>query len=110
MGLDLTVLPNRYYDHPRLGDGYNRLAFWRDSELFDAIQKLPSSPLKPEQNFAFYKEEGLDYSKTDAYGKPLQYVEAEQFANIHSDNAWNEAVLAFLRSLPSKMSVVLYWH
>ena len=110
MGIDLAVHPNRYYDHPRLSDGYNRLAFWRDSELFEQIQKLPSSLLEAERGFVYYDDEGLDDSKTDGYGQPLRYVEAGQFANINSDNTWNEAVLTFLRSLPPEMPIILYWY
>lgn len=110
MGIDLAVLPNRYYDAPNLGDGYNRLGFWRDYELFEKIRALPSRRLEPEREFAYYGDEGIENTHTDEYGKLLEYVEARQFVGIHSDNQWNEAILIFLQSLPLKMPVVLYWY
>lgn len=110
MGIDLTVLPNRYYDQPGFGDGYNRLGFWRETKLFDQIGKLQSFPLEADRRFALYEDDGISHTHTDAYGEPLRYVEAWEFLNVHSDNKWNKAVIDFLRSLPPKMPVVLYWH
>lgn len=110
MGIDLTVLPNRFYDQPGFGDGYNRLEFWREAKLFDRIRELKSFPLESDRRFAYYSDDGIEHTLTDAYGSPLQYVEAWEFINVHSDNKWNNAVIQFLRSLPLQMPVVLYWH
>lgn len=110
MGIDLVVLPNRYYKHPTLGDGFNRLGFWRESELFDRIRTLPSRKLETERDFVYYNDEGIDDCKVDAYDQPLCYVEARHFFGICSGNQWNKAVLIFLRSLPPEMPVVLYWY
>lgn len=110
MGIDLTVLPNRFYDQPGFGDGYNRLEFWRETELFDRIRELKSFPLESDRRFTYYSDDGIERTLTDAYGSHLEYVEAWEFINVHSDNQWNNAVIQFLRSLPLKMPVVLYWH
>lgn len=110
MALDLTVLPNRYYKIPESGGDCNGLTFDKDHKLFERIQSLPSWELKPDQDFIYYHGRGIDDSKTDDYNDPLRYVEAGSFADIYSDSYWNRAVLTFLRSLPPKMPIVLYWH
>lgn len=110
MGIDLAVHPNRYYDQPNFGDGFNRLAFRRKRELFDRIRTLSSRKLEAERDFVYYDDEGIESAKVDGYDDPLKYVEAQHFANIHSDNQWNEAILTFLRSLPPQMPIVLYWY
>lgn len=83
MGIDLAVHPNRYYNHPTFGDGYNRLAFWRESELFEHIRTLPSRKLEAERDFVYYDDGGIQEIKFDGYDDPLKYVEAQHFADKH---------------------------
>lgn len=112
MGMDLAVLPNRYYLFEGLNDGYNRLVIERDYELFKAIQKLPSQPLKQNQDVSYYGDEEIEDILVDAYGNQLHWIAASEFRKIAVVDltSWNVAIMAFLQNLPPDMPVVLYWH
>lgn len=121
MGLDLTLLPNRYYQVEGILDGYNQLRFFRDLDLFERIHELQSQPLKPTQFVYLYSSEGVEKTQTDPYGDVLHWVKAEKFLKISTDKfgesntivdrvLWNDAIITFLQNLPPDMPVILYWH
>jgi len=128
MGLDLTICPIRYGDrdnwewwltHERLGLDRDYYFFERimprgRQDPDEAIEPATDPKLVPEgARVQWYGDEGLEEVTTDAYGDPLKFVYAEEFENIDPEeiiNEWNKAVLIFLRSLPPKIPILLWWH
>lgn len=117
MELDLTVLPDIYYDSKIESTGSHRLQFNRDIKLFERIRRMKSQPLPEGRRISLgsYKDEELIFYTHDDFGEPLRQVEASEFMNmwlyshIQTDPI-NQAILVYLRSLPPQMPVVLYWH
>jgi hypothetical protein len=59
-----------------------------------------------------YQDEGLTYTDVDRYGEPLTFTTSADLRGLRTPNdisPWNRAILAFLRSLPEDVRIVLYW-
>lgn len=118
MGLDLKLLPFDF-ENKFISYSHTILDCERRSNLFEIIKRLPYS-LCPEC-FISYLGHNDDvqvecYGKTieDKYGNALTYVFAENLVAFEdhqdvSDNHQNRAIWAYLRNLPSKTKVALFW-
>lgn len=109
MGLDLTLMPLSH-DADDWGFSHEMLKLQRNYELFERIQRLPTTnvPLK----FATYRsiEDGIDprYGETQKtpYGEPLlattmAHLKTCQIPGPHG---------AFVAASPDNQRVALYWH
>jgi hypothetical protein len=107
MGLDLTLIPDRYYRNREADSkvlAYDRIQFRRDTTLFDQILKLPAttSPI-----VISYEDDGLHETAR------LHEVTAGVLGSVIPDGPiapWNLAILAFVRHLPPDTLIVLWWH
>lgn len=115
MGLDLTLVPNRY---PQIGGwflAYDRISLDRQYALFDAIRdQVDTFPLEDDTRFQWYGDEGLEDVREDPYGSPLRWCFAKDLSKIRLSvedlSAWNRGVVAFVRSLPPDTKIVLWWN
>lgn len=115
MGLDLTLFPHYWGDQP-MNDGifpHVKLSLpggARDMEDLMAAEGVQAHPLPPGVRFWYYHDEGLKEETTDCYGQPLTYVLAGELAAVkHGRTRW-EPAWAYLRALPPRTPVVLWWH
>jgi len=113
MGLDLRVYIDKYCG--TMNEyflGTESLSFYRDYDLFDKIREFNSKLITEEKiKFSEYSDTGLFERSDDPYGGPLTFVKAGQFSKIsYTKNSWNNAVLQFLKLLPSETIVILYWY
>jgi len=69
-------------------------------------------PIPAGLKLGHHEEQGLKWTDTDRYGKPLTYTTSTDLRRLKlpEDLApWNEAILAFLRTLPPDKRLILYW-
>ncbi len=114
MSLELTL----YFDQSGMEDefyGFNVLRMHlQDLEALAALQEV-AVPLQ-RRFFRVDSEKGLTEETTDAYGHPLTSAPAQAIAHClsrvpdESLSNWDQAVLAFLRTLPADLRAVLWWH
>lgn len=111
MGVDLSLIVENY-PGIRIFLGVERLILDRDYELQGHIKKLDAKLLPKTIKFIEYSEEPAESSQTDPYGQPLRTVTASQIASIRytPQSAKNKAVLAYMRALPKKTKILLWWH
>ncbi len=115
MGLDLCLLPfdgdsgNWAYSHTMLQCN-------RDSELFEKIQKLKSIRVPPDFGTFHCRDDEYEqphYGNTQEtpYGEPVEYVLAHDLVKITPDDTGyvNKAVWAYLKELPPRTKVALFW-
>ena len=116
MGIDLKVMAS--YFRERRGEllPTATLRFERDSALFSKLSKdaVPClvRPLPPDLKLGCYEDEGLVFKSEDRYGQPLTCITAADLARLQVPEGvspWNNAVLAFLTSLPADERIVLFW-
>jgi hypothetical protein len=113
MGVDLTLVPDRFETGTRPILGYTRLPLMcRWYGLHDALRAV-ANPLT--EGLIWYADEGVETVNEDAYGHKLTCVLPSQFlkaAAEHVDNAgpWDRAVMAFIQSLPPATKIVLWFH
>lgn len=116
MGIDLEVMASHFRE--RRGEilPTATLRFDRDSRLLGQLdpQAAPClvHPLPEGLKVARYEDQGLIFTETDRYSKPLTFTTANELSGLRvpEDIApWNRAVLAFLLALPQDARIVLYW-
>jgi hypothetical protein len=112
MGVDLTLVPIRD-DSPRMPwwlEG-SRLDLHRDYAVWNLIEPVKRIP--DGVRFSRYSDEGIEDRNDDQYGNPLTYITAGDLAivKLHKQaSLWNQACWAFIRALPPKTKIVLWWH
>ena len=80
-------------------------------EFFERLQKV-ATPLSVPVQYA--NEDGLNEYTTDLYDDPITFVTASQFllewdkeqSNL---NDWDQAMIAFVRSLKPDRRIILWW-
>lgn len=130
MGLDLTIYPMECI--PDTG-GWQKayllsdhLYFIRDYDIFKQIgahpefprtlggtcihtEAIPADILIISNNA--YREDDLGKTE-DAYGERLRWCYASEFSKLELPSdilPYNAAILAFLKALPDKIRILLYW-
>ena len=109
MGLDLTLIPIGH-DSSEWGFGHELINLERDYELFDKLQKLPTSAVP--SYFATFRACGADgevrYGDTQStpYGEPLRAVTMAQLKAMQIEGAAG----AFIAASPDGQRVALFWH
>jgi len=113
MGVDLTLVPDRFESSGLPILGYTRLPLMcRWYRLHEALRSV-ASPLA--HGLTWYSDEGIETVHEDAYGDGLKWVTPFQFmkaATEHMENPgpWDQAVLAFIHCLPHTSRIVLWFH
>lgn len=113
MGVDLRLLPfdGDYFSHTVLSCD-------RTPDLFDIIRELPKRPI--DGRFTSFVGDAPDGGEhcygetiTDPYGDQVCYVLAGELAGLECKD-WkvgnNASILGYLKMLPWKTKVALYWH
>ena len=114
MGLDLTLVPERWAPRGRPILGYCRVDLQgRDHHIYAEIAKR-AVPLLPEV-LLWYGDDGIEERTDDPHGKPLTFVNATDLGSIlyrHrlKFNQWDKAVMYFVRQLPADNRIILWWH
>lgn len=130
MGLDLTIYPMEYIPDPgRWQSIYllsDHVCFRRHSDIFKQIDSWPGDDRSP-ANIRVKTElvpldviievpilDSEDYTRKteDEYGQRLRWCYADELAKLqlHVDgHPYNVAILAFLKALPDKIRILLYW-
>ena len=119
MGVDLDLLPIEGIQEDRTWElSVSVLRFERRAELWDDVKKLPCKPLKVDLRCHVARlgngEQGWGSVEKDAYGEPVQYVRAKEFAALKNhpaikDNDTNRAIIAYLLALHPATKIALYW-
>lgn len=121
MGLDLTLLPFDC-DQGDFAFSHTLLSCERRGDLFEVVmEKAPGRAVVP-PNFKSFtgrceKCEDTHYGTTveTPYGEPLEWVEVEDLLKLGQhiavkDDYKNRAIWAYLKELPARTKVALYWH
>jgi hypothetical protein len=109
MGLDLSLMPITH-DTPQWGLGHQILELDRNYDIFDAIGKLPTTPVP--DRFDTYKSRGDDgescYGNTQItpYGQKLM---ATTMGELKKAGVTGPAG-AFIKASPDNQRVALFWH
>ena len=116
MGVDLTLLPLLQRD---FWVSHDIIRINQRSELWDAINKLPSHPVPGRLGCYFAQtpegEVGYGDVTEDCYGDPLRWVTPADLLTLSDhelvrDNWQNCAVWAYLAEMPKDWPIVLWWH
>ena len=113
MGVDLTLVPDRFETGTRPILGYTRLPLMcRWYKLHEALQNV-AIPLT--EGLMWYADEGVETVQEDAYGDKLTWVMPSQFLkaaaeNMESPDGWDRAVIEFIKCLPPATKIVLWFH
>lgn len=113
MGVDLTLVPDRFETGTRPILGYTRLPLMcRWYSLHEALRTV-ANPLS--EGLMWYADEGIETVNEDAYGEKLTWVLPSQFLkaateHMESPGGWDRAVIAFIQSLPPATKIVLWFH
>ena len=113
MGVDLTIVPQRYCGIGNWFLGYDRISIDRNYKLFDRIKEISTIRFPENVKFDWYDDEGLIETKEDCYGDQLKYVHAETLANVFKESELSDrdkATQAYLELLPPDYWIVLWWH
>lgn len=112
MGLELLLLPIEGADEPLTLSG-NFLSCERDYDLFDEIDKLPSTLVPPNYKFYYPTSNAYGYGKLTKtlYGGKLTCVYVKDLLKCkpYPESHINRAIWAYLRELPPKARFALYW-
>lgn len=112
MGLDLDLIVDQYKTESARLLGHTRIGLERNYALFGAIQAL--QPRSAAVSLWNYEDEGLKDRNEDPYGTPLTELWAGELAKVDLPEGeitdWNRAALAFVKALPWRTRVVLWWH
>lgn len=111
MGVDLTLVPERWGRmDPLLAEV--RLPLDRDYDLQAQIRKCHAWELDAGQSVLWCEEDGLSDLTDDPYGDRLVYTLAGILASVElrGVSTWNAAIMDFMRQIPAKTRVVLWWH
>ena len=119
MGLDLNLLPFDG-DMGSMNFSHTVLDCERRSQLFEELEGLPAVRVPEDFNTYLCKDDEYEeshYGNTQdtPYGEPLTYVLAEQLVPFAShegveNHFKNRAIWAYLKELPPRTKVALYWH
>jgi len=92
------------------------LLFDRDGRLLAQLHREATPclvrPLPAGLKVRHHEDDGLKCDDTDRYGKPLTYTTSTELRRLKAPEdlaPWNEAILAFLRTLPPEKRLILYW-
>jgi hypothetical protein len=113
MGVDLTLVPDRFESGSRPILGYTRLPLMCRWYRLHEVLRSVANPLL--EGLMWYADEGIETVKVDAYGDDLRWVLPSQFLKAASDTTenlepWDKAVVAFIRELPPMTRIVLWFH
>lgn len=116
MGIDLKVLATHFREHRGEFLATATLRLERDSGLLAqlAIDAVPSlaQPMPKGLKVGHYEDDGVKFDEVDRYGNPLTFTTPEALRSLPIPpdlSPWNQAVLAFLLTLPPETRIVLYW-
>ena len=114
MGVDLTLVPDRFETGSQPILGYTRLPLMcRWYRLHEAL-KVVASPLG--NGLIWYGDEGVETVHEDAYGDKLTWVLPSQFLKAANETIseplgpWDRAVVSFIQSLSPMTRIVLWFH
>ncbi len=121
MGLDLRLLPFDC-DQGDFAYSHTMLDCDRGRELFAAIMGgAPGRAAVPDGFTSFSgrhggcQEAGYGRTTTTPYGEPVEWVEVEDLlpfadhAEVKDSNR-NRGIWAYLKELPKRTKIALYWH
>jgi hypothetical protein len=109
MGLDLTLIPMGH-DSTEWGFGHELINLERNYDLFDKLQKLPTSAVP--LHFSTFRAVGANgevrYGDTQStpYGDQLRAVTMAQLKAMQIEGAAG----AFIAASPDRQRVALFWH
>jgi hypothetical protein len=122
MGIDLCLIPFELQDDRAFPCGM--LDLNRHSDLWPIIRALPTRPVpeefktylstEPIEGFPDYEFRHEGNTQIDAYDDPLLCVSVVDLLSV-ADSPWvkgdwyNRAAWAYLRELPDRILVALYW-
>lgn len=89
----------------------DRLSFGGVSR--DALGALRAIAKPLAKGVEWFNDNGLVTHTNDLYGDQLTYVPAEQLISSLEPTAqsdWEKSVVTFVRNLPPRTRVVLWWH
>lgn len=117
MGLDLEVLATHFRERGGEFLPTARLRFDRDDRLFSQLSPQATPPLVrslPEGlRVGIYGDEGLTFHHRDRHGHPFTFTTPGDLRKLRippEDFApWNQAIMAFLLTLPPDFRIVLHW-
>jgi len=110
MSLSLRFIFVKWEHSPGRILGYERLSLsHQDYELFDRI-RAEATPI--DGVLLSYEDEGIKDRSDDPYGTQLTFLTAHRLAKHFEGvemEAWDAAVLAFVKALPPSTRIVLWW-
>jgi hypothetical protein len=116
MGVDLEVMATHFRERRGEFLPTATLRFDRDYGLFGQLEPQATpcivSPIPEGLKVGRYEEEGLRFTATDRYGRPLRFTTPADLRQLRVPDdvaPWNRAVLAFLLALPPDARIVLFW-
>lgn len=119
MGLDLKILVQKDFD---CNFSQDVLTFDRDYLLFDVIQDLEKkNGLKCVKPFNSYLgSKGYGKTQNTPYGDVIKSVTVQEFKDFvllkndgigfETNSKKNNAILAFINELDSRLKLWIYWH
>lgn len=116
MGIDLEVKASFFRE--RRGEllPTASIRFARDPRLLAQFDREATpclvTLLSEDMKVGHYEDQGLVFTDKDRYGQPLTFTTAAQIRKLKVPDdvdPWNNAVIAFLVSLPPDSKIVLYW-
>ena len=124
MGVDLTLLPFEVNEEVEktVCFSHSVLGVDRDRELFKKITELEEKKgiAVPFNFYSYlssdgkYEEPHYGITTETPYGTPLNYLRVKDLlefkAAIYSFDKRTKAVWAYLKQLPPKTKIALYWH
>jgi hypothetical protein len=112
MGVDLTIIIEKYsLSGPILA--YDRLSF--KGRHYDLWEQLDAAGTPVTEGVEWYGDEGIEHRTTNPYGDPIKSLTAYQFVRtwdefIEFGNAWDSAIVAFIRALPPTVKIILWFN
>ncbi len=122
IGLDLQLLPIFSRMEDSIWYSHSVLELQRKIELFEKIlevEKKVGSFIPPNFDSYVSREKGKDshYGETTytPYGDPVKYITVKDLLQFEYheevvDHFVNRAIWAYLRELPEKTKIALFWH
>lgn len=117
MGVSLRLLPFDCDAGEEMSYSHTLLEFGRFDEFFEQIKALPSMPVPDNfTSFSGHDEEiGTLYGETieTPYGERVRFVLAGDLVKLAlpTSAGWKQrAIWAYLRELPERNKIALYWH
>lgn len=111
MSINLTLIFDKHQFSTVVA--YDRLGFqFQDYDLFDKIKSITVPTHSP---VMWYSDGGIYTTSHDSYGNVLTCLLAGQLAillnnHVSIQNAWDQAIVEFVKSLPYDSRIILWWH